>query len=564
MAASASASVATTRASAHEPSAASSASRSDGAALTTSATVGASVSGSAAKNATAAVPFGPGLDQRSEQVDLGARRRPGGPGRLAVGVGGLEGGTGRVAPGGRRRESVGGPGERVVGRLRLVRDGLAGRRRQRGPLGLDALGLGLQQLAAVGRARDGGLGVAERRVGLARRRPGRLRLLPGVRGPVARVGARAFGLVQRLRQPVEVLAGRLDLGGGGVALGGGRLGPGGVGVALACDPVERSAAGRLALSAQADLGLQLLHRLGVRPQRPGRLAHRLLEPDERRPGLLELGLAARDGRPEPLGLGRVLRHGRFQPLPLGLQACEVVRDQPQLEPAEPRRVLLVAGRLLRLPAQAAHLLLDLLDDVVQPREVAPGRVEPAEGLGAAVLVLRHAGGLLEQPAPVVGLLREDVLDHLQLDHGVRARPHAGVHEQVEHVAQPADRPVQEVLRVAVAVEPARDRHLGELGREHAARVLDRQRDLGEPERPLPLGPVEDDAGHRVAAEEPRPLLAQDPPDAVDHVRLAAPVRPDDGRDAGREVHGRLLGEALEAVEVEAAEVQTGRSRGARR
>ena len=74
---------------------------------------------------------------------------------------------------------------------------------------------------------------------------------------------------------------------------------------------------------------------------------------------------------------------------------------------------------------------------------------------------------------------------------------------------------EEVVRVAVAVEPPRDRDLRVLGREDAARVLDGERDLGHPERALARRPVEDDAAHRLAPEQARPLLAEDPPDGVD-------------------------------------------------
>ena len=132
----------------------------------------------------------------------------------------------------------------------------------------------------------------------------------------------------------------------------------------------------------------------------------------------------------------------------------------------------MALRLVRLPRQAADVLLDLVGEVGEAGEVGLRRVEAAEGLAAAELVLRDAGGLLEEAAAVVGVLREDVLDHLQLDDRVRARAHPRVHEQVEDVLEPADGPVEEVLRLARAVEPAADRDVGVLGREDVPGVLD--------------------------------------------------------------------------------------------
>src|SRR5437763_1842100 len=49
-----------------------------------------------------------------------------------------------------------------------------------------------------------------------------------------------------------------------------------------------------------------------------------------------------------------------------------------------------------------------------------------------------------------------------------------------------------------------------------------------------------------AAQDPRALLAQNPPDSVDDVALAAAIWADDGSDARLESELHRLGEALEA------------------
>jgi hypothetical protein len=68
--------------------------------------------------------------------------------------------------------------------------------------------------------------------------------------------------------------------------------------------------------------------------------------------------------------------------------------------------------------------------------------------------------------------------------------------------------------------------------------------------PLPLSKREDDVLHLLAAQAAGPLLAQHPLDGIHDVALAAPVGPDDDRDAVLEFELRPVGEALEALQDE--------------
>ena len=86
-----------------------------------------------------------------------------------------------------------------------------------------------------------------------------------------------------------------------------------------------------------------------------------------------------------------------------------------------------------------------------------------------------------------------------------------------------------------------------------AGVVERDRDLGQAEALAGTGAVEDDVGHLAAAEALGRLLAEDPPDGIDDVALAGPVRPDDAGDARGEVEPRLVRERLEPDEFEALE-----------
>jgi hypothetical protein len=62
--------------------------------------------------------------------------------------------------------------------------------------------------------------------------------------------------------------------------------------------------------------------------------------------------------------------------------------------------------------------------------------------------------------------------------------------------------------------------------------------------------LEDDFVHLGAAHHARALLAQHPANRVGDIRLAAPVRPDDGRHAGLEDEAGVVGERLESVQLE--------------
>ena len=76
-------------------------------------------------------------------------------------------------------------------------------------------------------------------------------------------------------------------------------------------------------------------------------------------------------------------------------------------------------------------------------------------------------------------------------------------------------------------------------------VVEGDRDLGRIHGPTRRRPVEDYIRHLLAAETFYALLAQNPLDRVDNVRLPRPVGTDHDRDPGGELEQRLVGETLE-------------------
>ena len=280
------------------------------------------------------------------------------------------------------------------------------------------------------------------------------------------------------------------------------------------------------------------------------------------PGQPQVGRPVLGGQrvgPHELLLGAERGHARLERLGprrgLGLADGEVrlllgqpdVLDRQQGELERPPLGLegLVLLGLLRLALQRAELALDLVHDVAYAEEVLAGGLQLPQGLGALQLVPRDPGRLLDEEAAVEGLRGEDVgqalLLHQRVGLGVDARPQ----EEVVDVLQAADLLVEEVLGLPVPVEAPAHRDLAP-GQRHVAVVGEGQEGLGQPERPPRAGPVEDDVFHAMTAEGLGALLAEGPAQRVGDVRLPAAVRPDDRRDARKDLHLRPVGEGLEA------------------
>src|SRR5690606_30065623 len=132
----------------------------------------------------------------------------------------------------------------------------------------------------------------------------------------------------------------------------------------------------------------------------------------------------------------------------GVQIAIAPREQHLLPAAQLLAQALVAPRLGRLPLQAAALLLHLVDDVVDAREVLLRRFELQLGRAPARLVLRDARRFFDQ-LPAIGRTRgQDHPDLALLDDGVGLRAEARVHQQLVDVLQAAVLAVDQVLALA--------------------------------------------------------------------------------------------------------------------
>src|SRR5207248_699422 len=137
---------------------------------------------------------------------------------------------------------------------------------------------------------------------------------------------------------------------------------------------------------------------------------------------------------------------------------------------EPAAVLLVALGLGRLELDAAQLLFDLVDDVLEALDVLIDALQPAQRLDLLGLEAADAGRLLEDGAPLpCGRLQQDVHAPL-LDDAVGVGAGAGAEEEVLDVLEAALLAVDEVLALAGAVDAARDLHFLGVGGEDALGV----------------------------------------------------------------------------------------------
>jgi hypothetical protein len=324
--------------------------------------------------------------------------------------------------------------------------------------------------------------------------------------------------------------------------------------------------------------------VGLPPHGRGRrLGFRQFDAQARQLGL-DLRQTRAGHRLLPAGIGEP-RARRRDRLP---EVMVPPREEHLLPAAQFTAQLPVAAGLRGLALERASLLLDLEDDVVHAGQVLLRGLELQLGRAAPRLVLRDAGGFLDQMASIGRARAQDHPDLALLDDRVSLRAEARVHQELVDVPQPAVLAVNQVLALAGAVEAACDldvagRRLDEVGdvrhrqmavavtvtvavtvavrvgrrgrleRVHLRQQRRRQRDATQPQlhlggagRLARVAAAEDDVFHLLAAQAPGALLPQHPGERVGDVALAAPVRADNGGHAVVEGKLRAIGEGLES------------------
>ena len=231
-----------------------------------------------------------------------------------------------------------------------------------------------------------------------------------------------------------------------------------------------------------------------------------------------------------------------------LQVKVGAMGEMRVEDAQVLHEGLVAARLSRLALERADLALHFLDDVGDAQEVALGVLQLTEGLFFLRLVLRDPGGLLEDRATVLGAAVEQERGLALLHDGVGAPADAGVHEEIVDVLQAAGRAVDQVLRLAVAEDAARDPDLVPVDAKILLALAEGHGDLGHVVGLAGIGAAEDDIRHLAAAQGLGRLLSKHPADGIKDVGLAATVGTDDRRHPSVKAEDRLGGKGFETYQ----------------
>ena len=145
-----------------------------------------------------------------------------------------------------------------------------------------------------------------------------------------------------------------------------------------------------------------------------------------------------------------------------------------------------------------------------------------------------------------------------LDHRIGAGAHAGAEEYFLDVFQAARLAVQVISADAITEQASGDRDLIRVdARQGVLQLVHHQRHLAKRHALTRRTAVEDDVSHVFAAQRLGTLLTDDPLDRIDHVRLTAPVGPNDRGDALFEIEGQPIGKGFESVGFESAQTHQG-------
>src|SRR6476661_1817503 len=315
-------------------------------------------------------------------------------------------------------------------------------------------------------------------------------------------------------------------------------------VAQPLQPGARGLTPQLETFRRASEPVKRLQRLFARARRVGQL---LLGPatlgEQRLEPLLHSAPAA--GRPAPPC--RELREPLLEPRKIELRDA-----RPQARDLD-RELLgpLGRGRLERQrPEPLLHLRLDVtgaLDLYRDPRELELGAM-------AACLEAAEPCRLLDQPSPLRRLRGEDRLDLALADDRVHPLAEPEVGEQFDEVEPPHRGSVDEVLPLAAAVQPPRDRELRVVDGQGTVGVVEEQLDLAEVGRPTRSAAGEEDVVGLLGPQLGRTERAGGPADRVGDVGLARAVRTDDHADARLETDLDRVGKRLEATQLDGAQM----------
>ena len=182
-----------------------------------------------------------------------------------------------------------------------------------------------------------------------------------------------------------------------------------------------------------------------------------------------------------------------------------------------RAQLLVLAGSTGLALQVANLLVDLIPQILQARQILAGIGNARLGLPAPLFIERDARCLLDKGTHVFAACLDNARDHALLDDRVAAGAKPGAKEQLRDVAPAAAAAIDEI---AIARNQALERDFGIAGvgtADLAIGVIKQQFDRSVAYRFARPGAVEDHIGHLITAQVPGRELAHHPADCIDNV-----------------------------------------------
>ena len=149
---------------------------------------------------------------------------------------------------------------------------------------------------------------------------------------------------------------------------------------------------------------------------------------------------------------------------------------------------------------------------------------------------------------------EDRLDLALADDRVHPLTEPEIGQQLDEVEPPHRGSVDEVLALAAAMQPPRDRELRIVDGKRTVGVVEEELDLAEVGRAARAAAGEEDVVGLLGPQLGRAERAGGPADRVGDVRLARAVGTDDHADARLETDLDRIGEGLETTQLDGAQM----------
>ena len=143
-----------------------------------------------------------------------------------------------------------------------------------------------------------------------------------------------------------------------------------------------------------------------------------------------------------------------------------------------------------------------------------------------------------------GSAAQDQIDLPLLHDRVSAPTHAGIHEQLVDVLEPAGRLVEQVFAFPIAKNAPGDAHFVPVDARAPPRIRRMSSKLPPSRAPPAVGAAENHVRHFPSAQRFGRLLAEHPAHRIENVRLAAAVGSDNRSDAAVKIQHRLAARTI--------------------